>query len=54
MAAFENTLAPVALSPIVMQAEALGVSGEQIQTFLLPVEASTIPSTIRTWTTPST
>ena len=54
MAAFENTLAPVALSPIVMQAEALGVSGEQIQTFLLPVEASTIPSTTRTWTTPST
>lgn len=43
MAAFENTLAPVALSPIVMQAEALGVSGEQIQTFLLPVEASTHP-----------
>ena len=43
MAAFENTLAPVALSPIVMQAEALGISGEQIQTFLLPVEASTHP-----------
>ena len=43
MAAFENTLAPVALSPIVMQAEALGVSGEQIQTFLLPVEASAHP-----------
>ena len=43
MAAFENSLAPVALSPIVMQAEALGVSGEQIQTILLPVEASTHP-----------
>lgn len=43
MAAFENTLAPVALSPIVMQAEALGVGQEQMQTFLLPVEASTHP-----------
>lgn len=43
MAAFENTLAPVALSPIVMQAEALGVGQEQMQTFLLPMEASTHP-----------
>lgn len=43
MAAFENTLAAVALSPIVVQAEALGVGQEQIQTFLLPVEASTHP-----------
>ena len=43
MAAFENTLAPVALSPIVVQAEALGTGREQIQTFLLPVEASTHP-----------
>jgi len=43
MAAFENTLAPVALFPIVVQAEALGVDREQIQTFLLPVEASTHP-----------
>lgn len=43
MAAFENTLAPVALSPIIVQAEALGVGQEQIQTFLLPVEASTHP-----------
>ena len=43
MAAFETTLAPVALSPIVVQAEALGVGQEQIQTFLLPVEANTHP-----------
>lgn len=43
MAAFENTLAPVALSPIIVQAEALGVGQEQMQTFLLPIEASTHP-----------
>lgn len=43
MAAFESALAPVALSPIMVQAEALGVDGEQMQTFLLPVEASTHP-----------
>ena len=43
MAAFENTLAPVALSPIIVQAEALGVEQAQMQTFLLPVEASTHP-----------
>lgn len=43
MAAFETTLAPVALSPIIVQAEALGVGQEQMQTFLLPVEASTHP-----------
>lgn len=43
MAAFETTLAPVALSPIVVLAEALGVGQEQIQTFLLPVEANTHP-----------
>lgn len=43
MAAFETTLAPVTLSPIVVQAEALGVGQEQIQTFLLPVEANTHP-----------
>ena len=43
MAAFETTLAPVALSPIVVQAEALGVGQAQIQTFLLPVEANTHP-----------
>lgn len=43
MAAFENTLAAVALSPIMIQAEALGVGQEQMQTFLLPVEGSTHP-----------
>lgn len=43
MAAFENTLAPVALSPIVVQAEALGVGQQEMQTFLLPVEANTHP-----------
>lgn len=43
MAAFENTLAPVALSPVIVQAETLGVGQKQIQTFLLPVEASTHP-----------
>lgn len=43
MAAFENTLAPVALSPIMVQAEALGVGQEQMQTFLLPIEANTHP-----------
>ena len=43
MAAFESALAPVALSPIMVQAQALGVDGEQMQTFLLPVEASTHP-----------
>ncbi len=43
MAAFENTLAPVALSPIIVEAEALGVGQEQMQTFLLPVEANTHP-----------
>ncbi len=43
MAAFESALAPVALSPIMMQAEALGAGEEQIQTFLLPVEANTHP-----------
>ena len=43
MAAFESSLAPVALSPIIVQAEALGVGQQQMQTFLLPVEASTHP-----------
>ena len=43
MAAFETALAPVALSPIIVQAEALGVGQEQMRTFLLPVEASTHP-----------
>lgn len=43
MAAFESSLAPVALSPIILRAEALGVEPEEIQTFLLPVESSTHP-----------
>lgn len=43
MAAFEISLAPVSLSPIVMQAVALGVNQEQITTFLLPVQANNHP-----------
>ena len=43
MAAFEISLAPVSLSPIVMQAVALGVDQEQITTFLLPVQANNHP-----------
>ena len=43
MAAFETSLAPVSLSPIVMQAVALGVDQEQITTFLLPVQANNHP-----------
>jgi ABC-2 type transport system permease protein len=43
MAAFETTLAPVALSPIIVRAEALGVEQNRMQTFLLPIEAGTHP-----------
>ena len=43
MAAFETSLAPVALSPILMRAVALGVSREKITTFLLPVQANNHP-----------
>ena len=43
MAAFESSLAPVALSPIVMKAVALGVNEQQIETFLLPVQANNQP-----------
>lgn len=43
MAAFETSLAPVSLSPIVMQAVALGVEQDKITTFLLPVQASNHP-----------
>ncbi|WP_294609529.1 ABC transporter permease [uncultured Bacteroides sp.] len=43
MAAFETALAPVALSPIAMEAVSLGVSQEQITTFLLPVQSSIHP-----------
>ena len=43
MAAFESSLAPVALSPILVQAVSLGVEEEQIETFLMPVQASDHP-----------
>ncbi len=43
MAAFETALAPVALSPIAVEAISLGVSQEQITTFLLPVQSSIHP-----------
>lgn len=43
MAAFETALAPVALSPIAMQAVALGVNENQIETFLLPIQANNHP-----------
>lgn len=43
MAAFETALAPVALSPIAMEAVSLGVNQEQITTFLLPVQSSMHP-----------
>lgn len=43
MAAFETSLAPVSLSPIIMEAVALGVEQDQITTFLLPVQANNHP-----------
>lgn len=43
MAAFETALAPVALSPIAMQAISLGVSEQQIETFLLPIQPNNHP-----------
>ena len=43
MADFESSLAPVALSPILMKAVALGVNEQQIETFLLPVQANNHP-----------
>lgn len=43
MAAFETSLAPVSLSPIIMRAEALGVTQDQIVTFLLPVQSDNHP-----------
>lgn len=43
MAAFETSLAPVSLSPVVMQAVALGVEQNKMTTFLLPVQASNHP-----------
>lgn len=44
MAAFETALAPVSLSPVVMQAVALGVEQDQITTFFI---ASTGKQTIQ-------
>lgn len=43
MAAFESSLAPIALSPIAMKAVALGVSEQEIETFLLPVTSDDHP-----------
>ena len=43
MAAFETSLAPISLSPIVMKAVALGTGGDQIKTFLLPIQANNHP-----------
>lgn len=43
MAAFESSLAPVALSPILVEAVSLGVNEEQIATFLMPVQANDHP-----------
>lgn len=43
MAAFQSSLAPVSLSPIVMKAVSLGVNREQITTFLLPIQSNSHP-----------
>lgn len=43
MAAFETVLKTISLSPIIMQATALGVSPEQTQAFLLPVNTQGHP-----------
>lgn len=43
MAAFESVLKTISLSPIVMQATALGISPEQTQAFLLPVNTQAHP-----------
>jgi ABC-type Na+ efflux pump, permease component len=43
MAAFATSLEDVALSPIILQAENLGVASKQITTFLLPVESNDHP-----------
>lgn len=43
MAAFATSLAPVSLSPVVMEAVSLGVDQQQITTFLLPVQANNHP-----------
>lgn len=43
MAAFETSLAPIALSPIALQAVELGVDEQEIKTFLLPVQVNNHP-----------
>lgn len=43
MAAFETSLASVALSPIVMKAVALGVEQKRMVTFLLPIQSDNHP-----------
>ncbi|MBO4984498.1 MAG: ABC transporter permease [Bacteroides sp.] len=43
MAAFEKSLAGVSVAPLVMQAEAVGVTPEEIETFLLPIEENSHP-----------
>lgn len=49
MAAFETSLAPVALSPVVMQAMALGVEQDQITTFYYPYRLIIIRYIILVW-----
>ncbi len=43
MAAFETTLKPIEVMPIAVEAEALGVNEEEIETFLLPIQAADHP-----------
>lgn len=53
MAAFATSLAPVSLSPVVMEAVSLGVDQQQITTFLCLFKPATTPSIIPVLTTPS-
>lgn len=43
MAAFETVLKTISLSPVMMQATSMGISPEQTQTFLLPVNTQSHP-----------
>lgn len=43
MAAFETSLAPIALSPIFIKAVSFGVEPNQIKTFLLPIQSDNHP-----------
>lgn len=43
MAAFETTLKPIEVTPIAMEAIELGVNTEEIETFLLPIQAADHP-----------